>query len=92
VFPDKVVCDLGLRGDTLQGMKNRAEQVKLLKPKKVYLTAGINDVASKSVDEFGAQFETLLRRLRDQSPTAELIVFNLLSVNDKVFTISCNNE
>lgn len=92
VFPDKVVCNLGLRGDTLQGMKNRVEQVKLLNPQKVYLMAGINDVASKSVNEFGVQFETLLRLLRDQSPTVELIVFNLLPVNDMDFTISCNNE
>lgn len=91
-LPNKVVCNLGLRGDTLQGMKNRVEQVKLLKPTNVYLMAGINDVASKSSDEFGEQYESLIRMLREQSPTAELTVFSMLPVNDKDFTISCNNK
>ena len=92
VFPDKVVCNLGLRGDTLQGMKNRVEQVKLLKPKTVYLMAGINDVANNSVIEFREQYETLLKTIIDQNPTAELFVFNMLPVNDVDFIISCNNE
>lgn len=92
VFPDKVVCNLGLRGDTLQGMKNRVEQVKLLKPKTVYLMAGINDVANNSVIEFREQYETLLKTIIDQNPTAELFVFNMLPVNDVDFTISCNNK
>ena len=91
-LPNKVVCNLGLRGDTLQGMKDRVEQVKLLKPKKVYLMAGINDVACKSDDEFGNQYESLIRMLREQSPTAELTVFSMLPVNDKGFTIRCNNK
>ena len=33
VFPGRVVCNLGLRGDTILGMINRVEQVKLLMPK-----------------------------------------------------------
>lgn len=92
VFPDKVVCNLGLRGDTLRGMKNRAEQVRLLKPRKVFLMAGINDVASHSVVEFREQYEALIVLLREQNPETELIVFNMLPVNDVDFTISCNNE
>lgn len=92
VLPDRVVCNLGLRGDTLQGLKNRVEQVKLLKPNKVYLMAGINDVASKSVYEFRELYESLIRMLRVQIPSMELTVYNMLPVNDIDFTISCNNE
>lgn len=91
-LPDKVVCNLGLRGDTLQSMANRVEQVKLLKPNSVYLMAGINDVASNSAVEFYEQYESLIKRLKEQIPAMELIVFNMLPVNDVVFSISCNNE
>lgn len=73
VLPDKVVCNLGLRGDTLQGMMNRVEQVKLLNPKTVYLMAGINDIASNSATEFCEQYESLIMLLREQIPTMELI-------------------
>ena len=92
VFPDKVICNLGLRGDTLRGLTNRVEQVKLLKPKTVYLMAGINDVAATSVDEFMEQYELLIMLLREQIPSMELIVFNMLPVNDVDFSISCNNK
>lgn len=92
VFPDKVVCNLGLRGDTLHGMRNRVDQVTLLNPQMVYLMAGINDVASQSTDEFRENYESLLKTLIEQNPTTELSVFNLLPVNDEDFTISCNNE
>lgn len=91
-LPEKVVCNLGLRGDTLQGMMDRVEQVKLLKPKTVFLMAGINDVAGTSVDEFREQYESLIMLLREQIPTMDLIVFNMLPVNDVDFSISCNNK
>lgn len=92
VFPNKVVCNLGLRGDTLQGMTNRVEQVKVLNLKTVYLMAGINDVANKSVEEFRELYESLVLMIRNQTPMTELIVFYMLPVNDADFTISCNNE
>lgn len=92
VFPDKVVCNLGLRGDTLQGMKHRVEQVKLLHPKKVYLMAGINDVGSKTAIEFREQYESLIVLLKEQNPMTTLFIFNMLPVDDTDFTISCCNE
>lgn len=92
VFPDKVVCNLGLRGDTLHGLRNRVEQVTLLNSQRVYLMAGINDVASQSTDEFRENYESLLLALVEQNPTTELSVFNMLPVNNVDFTISSNNE
>lgn len=91
-LPNKVVCNLGLRGDTIQGMKNRVVQVKILQPKTVYLMAGINDVASISASDFYEQYESLIILLREQNPNIELIIFNMLPVDDVDFSISCNNE
>lgn len=68
------------------------EQVKLLEPRKVYLMTGIDDVANISSDEFKKQYESLLMLLREQNPSTELIVFNMLPVNDVDYTTSCNNE
>lgn len=91
-FPDKVVCNLGLRGDTIQGMIVRVEQVKMLEPKVVYLMAGINDVANCSLDEFKKNHTELLRCLKDSIPESELICQTILPVNDVDFSISCNNS
>ena len=92
VYPDKVVCNLGLRGDTIQGMIERAEQVKLLEPKVVYLMAGINDVAKISLNTFESSFNKLVSVLLRQSKDVDLIIQSLLPVNNKDFSISCSNN
>lgn len=92
LFPDKVVCNLGLRGDTIHGMIERVEQVKLLAPTQVYLMAGINDVAYNDMCEFMKQFNQLVFSIINYSPGAELILQSLLPVNDVDFMVSCNNR
>lgn len=89
-FPDKVVCNLGLRGDTIKGMINRVDQVRLLSPKKVYLIAGINDVAVYTPTEFEVQYENLIQSIRTVLPKTQLIIQSLLPVNCVDFIISCN--
>lgn len=91
VFPNKVVCNLGLRGDTLQGMIERIEQVRIVRPSIVYLMAGVNNVSSCSVDEFKSLYEVLLRHLQMELPDVDIVVQSLLPVNDVDFSISCNN-
>lgn len=92
IFPDKVVCNLGLRGDTIQGMINRIEQVRLLHPDKVYIMVGINDVSNSSIEEFRKQYKLLLELLMDSLPETSIIVQGLLPVNNLDFKISCDNE
>lgn len=91
VFPDKVVCNLGLRGDTILGMIDRVEQVTLLEPKVIFLMAGINDVAPFSIDLFRIHYRTLVQRLCAELKQSKLIIQTLLPVNN-CFPISCDNE
>lgn len=92
VFPDKVVCNLGLRGDTIQGMIDRMEQVQILEPKHVFLMAGINDVMVCNECEFDNRYENLIKSLTEKVDNIKLIVQSILPVNDKNFSIFCNNE
>lgn len=91
VFPDKVVCNLGLRGDTIQGMIGRVEQIKMLKPKQVFLMAGINDVTHLSPDDFEMLYNRLLCAISRALPEAVIVVQTMLPVNNKDFSISCDN-
>ena len=92
VFPDKLVCNLGLRGDTIQGMIDRMEQVRLLEPKRIFLMAGINDVGLVSVDDFASLYSRLITSLTQNVPEAELIVQSILPVNTQNFCIGCDNK
>ena len=90
LFPDKVVCNLGLRGDTIQGMNNRVKQLKILNPKIVCVMAGINDVASNSSLQFVNLYDNLINHIRQEVPFSKIVVFSLLPVNNIVYPISCN--
>ncbi len=92
VFPNKIVCNLGLRGDTIQGMIDRVEQVCLLEPDKVFLMAGINDVACYSDTGFETMYEKLVSIIMQKLPNAGIIIQSLLPVNDQEFQISCHNH
>lgn len=92
VFPDKVVCNLGLRGDTIQGMIDRVVQVKMLEPKQVFLMAGINDVRNVTADEFEVLYDRLLDVISQNIPNARLVVQSILPVNSEKFVISCDNK
>lgn len=81
VFPNKVVRNLGFRGDTVRGMIERVEQVQMLEPKQVFLMAGINDIGKCSLDIFGKQYEKLIDTILVKVPYAELAVHIILSVN-----------
>lgn len=93
VFPDKVICNLGLRGDTIQGMIDRVEQVRLLCPKHVFLMTGINDMSYVSIDEFEAVYNRLIDVITKALSVSGsfLIVQNILPVNVQFFHISYNN-
>lgn len=88
VFPDKVVCNLGLRGDTIQGMIDRVGQVKMLDSSVVYVMAGINDVGRKPIDVF----ETSYKELVDVLAGIHVVLQSILPVNTINFRITCDND
>jgi len=92
VFPDKVVCNLGLRGDTIQGMIERVELVNLLEPKVVYLMAGINDVATCTSRQFEESYDLMICKILEFIEKDGLVIQSILPVNDVDYNISCNNE
>ena len=92
VFPDNTVCNLGLRGDTIEGMISRVEQIKILGPDKIYLMAGINDVATSELSRFKDLFEKLIASIRRIAPNSNLFIQSILPVNDIDFTISSHNS
>ena len=91
VFPEKVVCNLGLRGDTIHGMIDRIKQIQIVDPYKVFLMAGMNDVAFFSHGDFKKQYELLLKNLFRVLPNIEIVVQSLLPINETYFSISCSN-
>ena len=92
LFPNKVVCNLGLRGDTIQGLINRLEQVVLLKPQVLFIMAGINDITSLTTEEIEEVYTRLINAIKLNLPNTKIITLSILPVNNSSFIISCKNE
>ena len=92
LFPNKVVYNLGLRGDTIQGLINRLEQVVILKPQVLFIMAGINDITSLTTEEFEEVYTRLINAIKLNLPKTKIITLSILPVNNSSFIISCNNE
>lgn len=92
LFPNCLICNLGLRGDTLQGLIDRVEQVEILHPKVVLLLSGINDITKVTESEFGVLYEKLIEKLLGCRQGIRLIIQSMMPVNNMDFSISCNND
>lgn len=91
VFPNKVVCNLGLRGDTIQGLIDRVELIKILSPKAVFVMVGINDVGKLRPSEFSLLYEKMINQIIGELCYVKIILLSLLPVNDKDFHVNGSN-
>lgn len=74
----------GISGDTTQGVLDRMSTVTKGKPAKIFLLIGTNDLSrGKSVEEIAKNVETIVERVKRESPTTKLYVQSVFPVNPK---------
>jgi lysophospholipase L1-like esterase len=78
-FPDLEAVNLGVGGDTTEGLIERLDQVAELDPDTVVLLIGTNDVANRrAVEQVVRNIETILVNLRQALPEARILVQSVL--------------
>lgn len=78
-FPERRVRNFGVSGDTLQGVVNRIDQVIAAGPAQVFVQIGTNDIErGRTAEEISADYVTLLDRLIDGLPEAQVYVQSVL--------------
>lgn len=92
IIEDRKICNLGLRGDTLSGLKERIEQIVLLNPEIVFLMSGINDLSDHDEEGFEKKYLEIVNSILLRCPRVKLVLQSMLPVNDKSFCISCKHE
>ncbi|GAA2222815.1 GDSL-type esterase/lipase family protein [Herbiconiux moechotypicola] len=78
-FPDLEAVNLGVGGDTTEGLIERLDQVAEYDPETVVLLIGTNDVANRrAVEQVVRGIETILVTLRHDLPDARILVQSVL--------------
>jgi lysophospholipase L1-like esterase len=86
LFPDKNVVNRGIGGDTTLGVLNRINQIIALKPPKIFLMIGTNDLCyNRSISDTVNNYDEILFLLHRNLPGTKVYVESVLPFNDDIF-------
>ena len=86
LFPAATVKNRGIGGDTTLGVLNRLDQVVSMKPAKVFLMIGTNDLCyGRSISDTAANYKKIVKRLQTETPTTTIYVESVLPFNETLF-------
>ncbi|MGA1837856.1 GDSL-type esterase/lipase family protein [Herbiconiux sp. 11R-BC] len=78
-FPEVEAVNLGVGGDTTEGLIERLDQVAAEDPDTVVLLIGTNDIANRrAVEQVVRNIETILVNIRQALPDARILVQSVL--------------
>jgi lysophospholipase L1-like esterase len=86
------VINRGIPGDHCDGMRERLEEVLRHRPIKMFLMAGVNDLAFHTPDKVWAKYERLVNEILTKSPSTNLYLQSVLPVNNIVCPTPVDNE
>lgn len=92
ILPGQSIVNRGISGDISYGILARLDEVISLKPRKVFLLIGVNDlkreIPAKLIIE---NYRKIVERLRKESPRTKIYLQSVLPVNPEVLVESFKN-
>ncbi len=83
VFQNPHCKNRGISGDIIPGVLNRLETVTKGKPAMIFLMIGTNDINwGYSNDTIALGVRTIVRRIKEASPTTHIVIQSILPTND----------
>lgn len=83
----------GIGGDDSQGIYDRIDEIIRLKPEKIFIMSGINDLGQKrSISSILFNYKKIISKINLNSPNTELFVQSVLPVNNEIRDTKRSNE
>ncbi|MCF8247003.1 MAG: hypothetical protein K9J37_18705 [Saprospiraceae bacterium] len=86
------ILNRGIPGDHCDGMRERLDEVFRHHPSKIFLMAGINDLAFISPSQTWPKYERLVNEILTKSPSTQLFLQSVLPVNNNVSPTAVDND
>lgn len=85
-YPNLKIVNLGYSGDIIDGMLIRYKQIASVKPKKIFLMAGFNDLRDPrvTIEKFRESYKQLLDSIRLSNPNSNIYLESILPVNHQM--------
>lgn len=78
------VKNRGISGEGTQGLLDRLSDITKGQPRQIFLMMGINDLLFHDASFTLTHYETIVQRIRKESPNTELVLQSVLPTNDAV--------
>ena len=85
MFPDYTICNLGIPGDTIRGVKERTGTLETIRPEKVFLLIGVNSLRDDNVDECIEKYTALVENIRSRGDF-DLYLISILPISGDIST------
>ncbi|MHB8261354.1 MAG: GDSL-type esterase/lipase family protein [Bacteroidia bacterium] len=80
-FKDSTLLNCGIVGDFSEGLLKRLDAIVKLKPEKIFIEIGINDIIEKiPLDEICSNYEQLITKIQKESPDTRIYIQSNLPV------------
>jgi len=91
LFGKSNIKNRGIRGDIINGVTDRLDEVVESNPKKIFLMIGTNDLGEKrSVDDILFDYEKLVNLILHKTPDTELYLQSILPTKDNPNQKNCD--
>lgn len=93
MFPDRRIVNQGIPSDTSTGVFNRLDEAVRLKPDKLFIMIGVNDLGlGRETGEIAFNIKRIVKKFLEQSPNTAVYVQSLLPLNEDVFPGGTRNS
>ncbi|HKC67114.1 MAG TPA: GDSL-type esterase/lipase family protein [Bacteroidia bacterium] len=80
-FADSTFLNCGIVGDFSEGLVNRIDNIAKLKPEKLFIDIGINDIIEKiALDDICTNYREVIKKMQAQSPDTKIYIQSNLPV------------
>jgi len=85
LLQDSKALNRGIGGDKTYGIINRIDEIISLKPDKIFIMIGVNDIGEgRNIDEIIHDYEVILMKINKETPETKVFVQSILPTNKDI--------
>lgn len=81
-FPDKKIINLGLSGDSLDGIHRRSSIIPHFSPEMIFVEGGVNSLNSLSLDDLVSNYSTMIDEIIQTNPVSKIYIQSILPISN----------
>ena len=93
LFDNPNIINRGVSGDSTEGILHRIDHICVLKPSKIFILIGTNDLGQgKTIPTIITNYEQIISKIKQNSPQTKIFVQSVFPVNENILQSKRKNK